>query len=60
MRNLRFVRLLSVAGAAAAAVLFGLAASNAVFDQNGDIGWGLFCLAVAALAHYVETNRIFD
>ena len=47
-------RLLSLAGTIAAAVLFAFGASKSVWDTNGDIGWGLFCLAVGIAARYLE------
>jgi hypothetical protein len=60
MRNFRFLRILTVAGGLAACVLFAIAASNALFDYNGDFGWGFFCLAVASTAHWIETNDLIE
>lgn len=47
-------RLLSLAGVIAAAVLFAIGAASNVFDSNGHIEWGLFCLAVGIAARYLE------
>ena len=56
MDELRFLRFLTVAGGIAAAVFFFIWSLNVLTDP-ADIGWGLFCLAVASTAHWVETNN---